>query len=165
MSNMVPWDPFREFVSLRDAMDRLFETALVAPRGGGATQQSGAGWMLPLDVTENEDNYVVKAAIPGVNPDDLDISVTENVLTIKGEMKSEDTDDKNTRYHLRERRWGSFSRSIELPTAVDTDNVQAECTNGLLTLTLPKAEEVRPKRIQIKGATQQKVLDGHATQK
>ncbi len=163
-TNMMRWDPFREMVSLREAMDSLFENALITPFGGG--QQGSQSAYLPLDVTENEDNFVVKASLPGVNPEDIDVTVNGDVLTIKGEIKQEQ-ENQNERYHLRERRWGSFSRSVSLPTQIKTDAVQAEYQNGVLTLTLPKADDVKPKRIAIKGGQQQnqQVLEGQATQK
>ncbi len=163
-TNMMRWDPFREMVSLREAMDSLFENALITPYGSG--QQGSQSAYLPLDVTENEDNFVVKASVPGVNPEDIDVTVNGDVLTIKGEMKQEQ-ENQNERYHMRERRWGSFSRSVSLPTQIKSDAVQAEYQNGVLTLTLPKADEVKPKRIAIRGGQQQnqQVLEGQATQK
>ncbi len=164
-SNMVRWDPFREMVTLREAMDSLFENAMITPFTGG---QQTMGGNLPLDVTENEDNFVVKASVPGIDPNDLEITVNSDVLTIKGETKAED-EKQGERYHLRERRWGSFSRSISLPTPVKTDAVEADYHNGVLTLTLPKTDEVKPKRITVKGentgANSNKVVEGQATQR
>ena len=107
-----------------------------------------AKWGLPLDVAETEDAYIVTASIPGINPDDIDITLEDNVLTIKGETQSE-SDEDNTRYHLRERRFGSFSRSLRFPVVVNAEAVSANYTNGVLNLTVPKAEEVKPKRINI----------------
>ena len=164
-TNMARWDPFREMVSLREAMDSLFENALITPFGGG--QQSSQSAYLPLDVTENDDSFVVKASLPGVNPEDMEITVNGDVLTIKGEIKQEQ-DNQNERYHVRERRWGTFARSVSLPTQVKTDAVEAEYRNGVLMLTLPKADDVKPKRIAIKGGQErqnQQVLEGQATQK
>jgi HSP20 family protein len=105
-------------------------------------------WMLPLDVSETEDAFIVKASLPGVNPDDIDISLTENVLTIKAEIKAEEKIE-NARYHLQERRYGVYSRSITLPTAVNADAVEAVYENGVLTLNIPKAEEVKPRKIEV----------------
>ena len=160
MANLVRWDPFREMVTLRDAMDSLFENAFLAPGQGGESSQ---GWALPLDVTEKQDNFVVKASVPGIKPEDLDITVMGEMLTIKGEMKS-DEEKKDERYHLRERRWGSFSRSVTLPAPVKADAVQAEYNNGVLTLTLPKSDEARPKRIAIQG-NGSKVISGQGSPK
>ena len=166
MANIVRWDPFREMVSLREAMDSLFENAMITPLTGGQQQQF-AGGNLPLDVTENEDNFVIKASVPGIDPNDLDITVNGDVLTIKGEMKAEE-EKQGERYHLRERRWGSFSRSISLPAPVKTDAVEADYHNGVITLTLPKTEEVKPKRITIKGqgtGDGNKYVEARATQR
>jgi HSP20 family protein len=157
------WDPFGEMVSLRQAMDSLFENALITPfaGSGGAGQQGG--WGLPLDVTENADNYVVKASVPGMSADDLEVTVNGDVLTIKGEIKA-DAEKPGERFYLRERRYGSFVRSLSLPTQVKADAVEADYHNGVLTLTLPKTDEVKPKRIAIKsGAQPQRMIDGQPT--
>jgi len=104
---------------------------------------------LAVDVSENEDGYVVKASMPGINPEDAEITFEDNVLKIKGEFSAEDEkEDEN--YHIRERRTGSFGRSIRFPVDVDAEAVEATYTNGVLTLTVPKVEEVKPKRIAVK---------------
>jgi HSP20 family protein len=144
MSNMVRWDPFREVMGLRRAMDRLFDDALVS----SSNEWQPVAWNLALDVIENDNEYVVKASVPGLKPEDLDITYDNNVLVIKGELKEEkDTEEDN--YHLRERRYGSFSRSLTLPSNVKGDEIQASYTDGVLKLQLPKAEESKPKRITI----------------
>lgn len=147
MTNIVRWEPFRDLVSLREAMDRLFEESFVRPR---------AGWLAPVgaealavDMYETEDAVVVKSAIPGVKPEDIDINVTGDVLTIKGETKVEE-EVKEENYIRRERRYGAFSRSIAIPASVVPDKAEAEFEDGVLTLTLPKAEEVKPKAIKVK---------------
>mgnify|MGYP002750729929 CR=1 FL=1 len=145
MANLVRWDPFRDMMSLRDAMDRLVEESVVRPRGGW--DYEGAG-RLALDVFEDDNEVTVKASIPGVAPEDIDISVTGDVLTIKG-GKSTEHEEKKGNYHLRERRFGAFQRSIVLPTSIQADKAEAEFKNGELILTLPKAEEVKPKSIKI----------------
>jgi HSP20 family protein len=138
------WDPFQEMITLRNAVDRLFDSAYgSSPTGQPVT------WGLALDVIEQEDEFLVKASIPGINPDDLEITFTDNVLTIKGETKAEE-EVKEANYHLRERRYGSFARSISLGSRITTEKIQANYENGVLTLHLPKAEEVKPKRIAIK---------------
>jgi HSP20 family protein len=118
---------------------------------------------LAVDVVENKDDFVVKASIPGINPDDLDVSYSDDTLTIKGEIKSEN-EYKEDQYHLRERRYGSFARSISLPTKIKGDAIDASYQNGVLTLRLPKAEEVKPKRIAIK-VGDQKMIEGKARNK
>jgi HSP20 family protein len=145
MANLVRWDPFRDMMSLRDAMDRLVEESVVRPREGWGFEGVGR---LALDVFEDDNELTVKASIPGVAPEDIDISVTGDVLTIKGE-KSEEHEEKKGNYHLRERRFGAFQRSIALPTSIQADKAEAEFKNGELILTLPKAEEVKPKSIKI----------------
>ena len=145
MANIIRWEPFNELVSLRDAMDRLFQESIVRPRGLIESVADG----LAVDVYENKDDVVVKASVPGVQPEDIDLSVTGDVLTIKGEFKQEENVEKEN-YVRRERRYGSFSRSLQLPTAVNVDKATAEFENGVLKLTLPKSEEVKPKTIEIK---------------
>jgi HSP20 family protein len=147
MANLVRWDPVRDMMSLREAMDRLFEESFVHPRGMLAPVEGAA--TLALDVFESDDDVTVRASIPGINPDDIDISVTGDVLTIKGET-SEEREEKQGNYHLRERRYGAFQRSVNLPAPVNTDKAEAEFKNGVLTLTLPKVEEVKPRSIKIK---------------
>jgi HSP20 family protein len=156
---MQAWDPFREMVTLRDAMDSLFENAMIQPFSG---TRGSAGQYLPVDVMENQDNFVVRASLPGINPDDLNVTVVDNVLTIEGEVRADE--QKESRYHLRERRWGAFSRQIGLPASVDANAVRADYTNGILTLTLPKSEESKPKRIQIR-SNGHKMIEGEPQQR
>lgn len=137
------WEPFTEMRSLRDAMDRLFEEGWTPP-----IELSRVGY-LPVDMYQTDKEIVVKAAIPGVKPDDIDVGVVGDVLTIKGERETEEKVEKEN-YYLQERRYGSFSRSITLPTMVQSDKAEAKYENGVLTLTLPKAEEAKAKKIQIK---------------
>ena len=137
------FEPFREMLTLRRAMDRMFDRALdTEPAWQPVT------WDLALDVAENKDEFLVKASIPGIHPDDLDITYTDNVLTIKGETK-EEKEIKEDQYHLRERRFGSFARSITLPNKIQGDAIEARYEAGVLTLRLPKVEEAKPKKIAI----------------
>ena len=146
MTTLVRWDPFREMMQLQNAVDRLFEAELASTL---PLWRQSAAWALPLDVIETDDEFIVKASIPGINPDELDISLVDNVLTIKGEIKAEE-ESEDVRYHLRERRFGMFQRSISLPVPVNADKVEATYENGVLILHIPKAEEVKPKHISIK---------------
>jgi HSP20 family protein len=145
MSNLIRWEPAREMMTLRDAMDRLFDDAFTRP-----LRLNDGHWSMPaVDMYQTDNEVVVKAAIPGVKTDDVQINVTGEVLTIKGEVKEkEETQEKA--YHLREQRWGMFERTLALPTDVIADKAKADFENGILTITLPKAEEVRPKTISIK---------------
>jgi HSP20 family protein len=147
------WDPFQEMLNLRRTVDRLFDNAGPDHEWGQPSM-----WGLAVDVVENKDDFIVKASVPGINPDDLDISYADDILTIKGEIKSEN-EVKDNQYHLRERRFGSFARSIRLPTKIKGDAIEASYQNGVITLHLPKAEEVKPKRIAIK-VGDQKMIEG-----
>ena len=148
MADLVRWDPVSDLASLREAMNRLFEDSFIRPRGGWPTAAEGMG-MFPLDVYESDDEVTVRASIPGVNPDDIDISVLGATLTIKGE-KSEDREEKKGNYHLRERHYGAFQRSVNLPSQVNVDKAKAEFKDGVLILTLPKIEAAKPKSIKVK---------------
>ena len=104
---------------------------------------------LPLDVVESGEDYVVKASVPGINPDDVEITIEEDVLTIKGDY-AKDSETEEETYLIRERRAGSFGRSIRFPVEVNAEAVDATYENGVLTLTVPKVEEMKPKRVEIK---------------
>jgi len=143
------WDPFRESMSLRNQMDRLFSDWL-SDYGDAGESRMGVSFRLPLDVSENDDAYIVRASLPGIKPEELDISVQNNTLTIRGEVKHEEEREGN-RWHLQERRFGQFQRSISLPNNVDPDSVGAQYENGVLTLTLPKSEEAKPRKISVQG--------------
>jgi HSP20 family protein len=146
VSSIVRWEPFGNMMTLRDAMDRLFEESVVGPRGWLAPT---AGTELALDMYETDNDLVVTAAVPGLSPEDVDVTVVGDVLTIKGETKSEIKNDK-ANYHRQERRYGSFLRSVALPLAVQLDKADAKFADGVLTVTLPKAEAAKPRSIKIK---------------
>jgi HSP20 family protein len=147
------WDPFREAVSLRDAMNSLFQDSFVRP--GGMMAQNGSA-ALPLDVFETENEFVVKASLPGVKPEDVQITVQGDTVTIRGESKAEE-EKKGEQWHLRERRFGAFQRSVSLGTPVNADKAQAQYDNGVLTLTLPKSEAAKPRQIKIGAGSQGQV--------
>jgi HSP20 family protein len=144
MSNLTRWEPARQMMTLREAMDRLFDDAFTRPFG-----LDGVSGMPAIDLFEDTDEVVVKAALPGLKADDVQITLSDNVLTLSGELKQE-MEKKDTTYHIREQHYGQFERSIMMPTDVQSDNVKAEFENGILTITLPKAEAVKPKTISIK---------------
>ncbi|HXF62094.1 MAG TPA: Hsp20/alpha crystallin family protein [Caldilineaceae bacterium] len=147
------WDPFREMMALRNQMDRMLGDWPEA-FGGWGESESG-GWLrLPVDLSESDEAYTVRASIPGVKPEDLDISVQNNMLTIRGETRSEQ-EKEGDRWHIRERRFGQFQRTIALPNNVAPDQIGAEYENGVLTLTLPKSEEAKPRRISVRSSGQQ----------
>lgn len=142
------WEPFRESRRLHDMLDRIMEDAMLNRSGVDAGEMLG----VPMDVYQTDDEIVFKVTVPGVRPEDLDISVTGETLTIRGEIKQERDvgDGEKTKYLLRERRYGQFSRSLNLPTLVNADKADATFENGILTLVLPKVEEVKPKAITVK---------------
>ena len=146
MAGLVRWNPARETVSLREAMDRLFEESFLRPDlfGAGETPASA----LPLDMYETENDVVVKASVPGVKPEDIQVTVTGDLLTIKGEFKSEEKSEKHNVLR-QERRYGSFCRQLGLPVSVDSGQAAATFENGILTLTLPKVEAVKPKTVKV----------------
>ncbi len=147
MTNLIRWQPMREMVTLRDAMDRLLDEAFTRPWG------PGDGWLglnVPaVDMYQTENDVVIRAALPGIKPEAVQISITGDILTLKAESR-ENTEVKEKAYHIREQRLGSFERGIALPTAVVSDKAKAEFEDGVLTISLPKAEEARPKTITIK---------------
>jgi len=146
MSNLIRWEPAREMMTLREAMDRLFDDAFTRP----LSLRDGWSASAPaIDMYQTNDEIIVKAAVPGMKADDVQINVTGELLTIKGEMKEQE-EKKEKAWHIREQRWGSFERSVALPTVVVADKTKAEFENGILTVTLPKAEEVKPKTITVK---------------
>ena len=144
MSNLTRWEPVREMMTLREAMDRLFDDAFTRPLS------MSAGSVVPaIDLFQTEEEVVVKASLPGLKAEDVHISITADVLTLSGEFKPAN-EKKGATYHIREHRYGSFERSVMLPTDVQTDQAKADFENGVLTITLPKAETVKPKTINIK---------------
>jgi HSP20 family protein len=142
--------PFGELLSLRQAMDRLFEDSFVTPRSWGTTTFDGM--TLPLDVSSTVDELVVEAALPGVKPEDVDITIENGTLTIRGRSSSERREDEGD-YLVQEIRRGEFSRSLTLPTGLEPDKATASFDNGVLTLRIPKAEQVKPRQIRIAPTT------------
>ena len=148
--NIVRWEPFREITSLRDAMDKLFEDSFVrVPQLWSALGIRD----LPVDMHQTDNDLVIKASLPGFKPEDVDISKTDGTIHIKGEHKEEEeTNEEN--YFYKERRYGAFSRSLPIPVKVKSDKAEAVFDDGVLTLTIPKAEEVKPKQIKVKAKKQ-----------
>ena len=146
MSNLIRWEPAREMMTLREAMDRLFDDSFTRP----LSIRDGWSMSAPaIDMYQTENDVVVKASIPGMKAEDVQINITGDVLTLKGEVNQEE--ERNDKaWHIREQRVGSFERSVALPTTVKTDKAEAVFENGILTITLPKADEVKPKTINIK---------------
>ena len=147
------WNPHREWVT---PFDRMYNGSLI--RNHPRWHESNH-WNLALDVAENENGFLVKASIPGIDPEDLEITFSDSVFTFKGELQEEDNFEKD-KYYLRERKHGSFMRSISLPSTIDGDNIEAQYRSGVLELHLPKREEARPKKIKIQGNGSSKVIEG-----
>lgn len=138
------WEPFRSALNLQDQMNRLFGEVF-----DRSHQQSNlTTWAPPVDIYENEHELVVKAELPGIDPKDLDIRVENNILTIRGERKFDEKVNENNCLRV-ERAYGSFSRSFSLANTVNSEAIKADYQNGLLTLTIPKREEAKPKQIKV----------------
>lgn len=146
--SLMRFDPERELLSLRDAMSRLMEESFVLPSMIGEIRGTGRAWGLAVDMFETDDHLVVKASVPGVKPENLDVTVKGETLTIKGETK-EEQEKKEGQYYYHERRQGTFSRSLTLPFPIQSEKVEATFEHGVLTLTLPKAEEIKPRSIKV----------------
>jgi HSP20 family protein len=138
------WDPFASLTGLQEEMNRLFDTSL---RRFGSRAAEGA-FLPACDMVEEKDHLLVRMDLPGLRKEDVNVSLQEGVLTVKGERKIEDAKDAN--YYLRERVAGSFTRVIELPVAVNAGKIDARFRDGVLEITLPKAEEAKPKQIEVK---------------
>jgi len=149
MPTLTRWEPFREMRRVHDMLDRAFEEGLIGNVNDGLSLYEG---LAPVDVYQTDDAIVVEAAMPGVKPEDVDISVTGDTLTIRGEVREVKSTDsgEGRQYHVRERRYSRFARSLTLPSMVDANKAEAEIENGILTLTIPKAEEAKPRQITVK---------------
>ena len=146
MTYLTTRKPMGNLFSLHNEMGRIFGD-LFAPHEGG-TEAEETAWMPTVDISETENGYEIRAELPGVSEDDVNVSVTDNVLTVKGEKRQEEeTEGKN--YHRVERRYGSFQRSFTLPRHIETEAIKAEFKDGVLTLGIPKAEVAKPTEIPI----------------
>lgn len=157
MTNLTRFDPFADMLSLREAMNQLLEESFVSPQRATGTNAAS----MPLNVSETADAFVIEAVVPGVKPEDLDITLQNNVLTLTAETRQEQQNGgKQANFHRVERRYGRMSRSISLPTQVQGDAVQATMENGVLHLEIPKAEAVKPRKITVNvNNTQPQQLD------
>ena len=142
---LVRWRPFRDLINIQQDVDSLFDEFFSRTP---AYEIDGGLWSPPLDITENDDNVFVTVEVPGMTKEDVKITLQDDVLTIRGEKKQE-TEQKDANYHRIERNYGSFTRSFSLPTVVLADQIKAHYQDGLLRITLPKAEQVKPKEIPI----------------
>ena len=163
MANLIRRDPVREMLSWSRAMDRMLNNFY---DDGELGYSEPLNLRMSLDVIENDEEFVVKADVAGIDPEDIEITYTDNNLSIKGEMTQErEEEGEESRYHLRERRYGTFSRTISMPGTVDVESIQAETKNGVLKIHLPKKEEVKPRKIEIKGSGEKNVIEGKSKNK
>ena len=144
MSNISRFDPLRDMITMRQAVDRMLGDAFVR---GTETRGTGA-WLLPMDAYFTDEAIVIHADVPGLSPDEIEITLEGDTLSIRGEIKREEANTR--RYVLLERPTGRFERTLTINTPIDHDKVEATFRNGVLTLTLPKAESVRPRQITVK---------------
>jgi HSP20 family protein len=152
MANITRYNPYGELVTLRDAMGRLFEDSFVSP----LTWRQLDGEMLnpAMDVHQTGDEIIVTASLPGLKAEDVDITITGQTLAVRGEFKADEKVERD-QYLYRERRYGTFHRQVELPVRVQGDATTATFEDGVLTLRIPKAEEVKPRQIKVKPAMKQ----------
>jgi HSP20 family protein len=143
---LVPWKPFDELTSFRREMDQLWDR-FFSERP--ALDMLEKGWEPTMDITETKSDLIVKAELPGIDPKEIDISLTGDTLTIKGE-KQQEKEEKEENYYRIERSYGIFSRTIKLPVSVQNDKIKASYQHGVLKITLPKSEEAKQKQIKIK---------------
>jgi HSP20 family protein len=148
------WDPFQDLLAIQDEMNQVF--------GRARQGQGGRVWAPALDISERKDAYVVTVEVPGVSPDDLDITLEDGLLTIQGERQftQESTEQQ---YHRVERRYGSFRRSITLPSQVQAETIEASFENGVLEVVVPKAEEAKPRKISVKASAGRQEVPGTTT--
>lgn len=157
MMNLIKYDPFRELRGLHDEMNRLFSPAL--PERGEFVK---GAWSPSVDIFEDQDRLIVEAELPGMNRDDFEVSVENNVLTLKGERKFEKKTEGDN-YHRVERSYGSFTRQFTLPQTVTPDGATADFENGVLCVALPKREDTKARKIEISGSgTTAKAIDTEA---
>ena len=147
MYNSNSWNPARRYLTMREAMNRLFDDSVVGSGQPGRTNGQQMEWHLPIEAYSTDHEIVVKAAVPGLRPEQVEISVEGDTLTLRGEFPAP---VENVTNLINELPWGRFSRTLQLNVPIDANQAEATFENGLLTLTLPKAEAVRPKLIPVK---------------
>ncbi len=144
MNRLTRWDPVRDMITMRQAVDRMFDESFAR---GAETRGTGA-WLLPMDAYTTDEAIVIRADVPGIAPDELDITLEGDTLSIRGEIRREDVE--NRKFVLLERPTGKFERTLTINTPIEHDKVDASFKDGVLTLTLPKAEAVKPRQITVK---------------
>ena len=160
---LVRWEPVRELTTLQNEMNRLFSSFFDTPAGGGNGSTQGLRrWVPAMDLVETDDHFVLKADLPGLGPDDVNIEVADNVLTISGERKVEHETEREGFYRV-ERASGSFRRSLTLPEGVNLEDIAANFDNGVLEIRIPKPEERKPRKVSISVGGGQPAIEGTET--
>ncbi len=152
---LIRWEPVRELNTIQGEMNRLFNTFFESPQGGSHPRR----WIPAMDLVETEEDFVLRADLPGVSEDEVNIELDANVLTVSGERKSEHEERKEGYYRV-ERSSGSFSRSLTLPEGVDADGVTANFDRGVLEIRIPKPEQRKPRKVSISVGGAQKTIEG-----
>jgi len=146
--SIIKYDPFRELRSLQDDMNRLFTSSL--PRDFSREELASGGWSPSVDIYENENEIVLEAELPGMKREDFELSIENNIITLKGKREFEKKEEGDN-YHRVERAYGTFTRSFSLPRSVSAEETKADFKNGVLRVSLPKREEARARRIEVSG--------------
>ncbi len=146
------WNPYRELKQMEDTMDRLWRFGNLQTFSDGSED-----WNILIDVMQKEDDIIVSASVPGIEPEEIDVAIEDNVLTIRAERKSESEQD--VAYLIKERPEGSFFRALRLPDTVDAEKISSSYCNGVLTIKMPKAEEKKKKQIQVKVVNEPKAIE------
>jgi HSP20 family protein len=162
---LIRWEPAREMQTIQQEMNRLFGTFFDAPEGSGRGGDGGTmrRWIPAMDLVEEGDHFVLRADLPGVRDEDVNVELEDNVLTISGERKAEQEDRKEGYYRV-ERAVGRFSRSLTLPEGVDPDSIEAQFDNGVLTVRIPKPQQRQPRRVAISVGDKAPTIEGSSRQ-
>jgi HSP20 family protein len=160
---LVRWEPAREINSLQQEMNRLFSTFFDTPAGSGAGNGGARRWIPAMDLVETDEHFVLRADLPGLSEDDVQIELEDNVLTVSGERKTEHEERKEGYYRV-ERATGAFRRSLTLPEGIDADAISATFDKGVLEVRIPKPEQRKPRKVQIQVGDQPTAIEGQATQ-
>jgi HSP20 family protein len=155
---LIRWEPARELNSLQSEMNRLFNTFFDTPTSAAGNGPSRR-WIPAMDLVETEDHFVLRADLPGLSEEDVNVELEDNVLTVSGERKVE-REDKKEGYYRVERSYGEFQRSLTLPEGVDADKIEAAFDKGVLEVRIPKPEERKPRRVAISVGGEQKTIEG-----
>ncbi|HYG95642.1 MAG TPA: Hsp20/alpha crystallin family protein [Solirubrobacterales bacterium] len=161
---LVRWDPARELDALQGDMNRLFDSFFGRREGAAATGYGSRRWVPPMDLVETEDHLVLRADLPGVDRDEIEIEVKDGVLTVSGERRAQH-EQKREGFHRVERSFGRFSRALELPKGVEADNIDASFERGVLEVRMPKPAERKPTRIEIRSGEQRTIEHGGAEER